>query len=75
MSFLMNKAGMPVQENRNVQITEYVESCKIDRQLVKFGKNIQTLTNCTGWANDRILELFNWNATGQYDELLERYLG
>lgn len=75
MSFLMNKAGMPVQENRNVQITEYVESCKIDSQLVKFGKNIQTLTNCTGWANDRILELFNWNATGQYDELLERYLG
>ena len=73
--FLMNNAGMPVQENRNVQITEYVESCKIDSQLVKFGKNIQTLTNCTGWANDRILELFKWNATGQYDELLERYLG
>ena len=75
MSFLMNKAGMPVQENRNVQITEYVETCKIDRQLVKFGKGIQTLTNCTGWANDRILELFNWNASGQYDELLEQYLG
>lgn len=74
MSFLLNKAGMPIQEAKKTPITDYIEACKIENQLVKVGKNIQTLTNCTGWANDRILELFTWYASGQYDELLERYL-
>lgn len=74
MSFLMNKAGMPIQEAKKTPIPDYIEACRIEKQLVKVGKEIQTLTNCTGWANDRILELFTWYASGQYDELLERYL-
>lgn len=74
MTFLMNKAGMPVQEAKKVNIPDYIAACKTDLGLVKVGKGLQTLTNCTGWANDRIAELFLWHAQGHYDDLLEKYL-
>lgn len=74
MAFLMNKAGMPVQEAKKVDISDYIAACKTDLGLVKVGKGLQTLTNCTGWANDRIADLFLWYAQGRYDELLEKYL-
>lgn len=74
MTFLLNKAGMPIQEAKKVSYAEYVEECRVDGKLAKLGKSLQTLTNCTGWANDRILELFMWYADGRYDDLLEEFL-
>lgn len=74
MSFLLNKAGMPIQEAKQVNIIDYIAVCRTDLNLVKMGKGLQTLTNCTGWANDRIAELFLWHAQGHYDDLLEKYL-
>lgn len=73
MVFLMNKAGMPLEEAKKVSYSDYLKTCKIDSQLAMVGKSIQTLSNCTGWANDRILELFVWYASGRYDDLLEQF--
>lgn len=74
MVFLMNKAGMPIQEAKKVNIPDYISASRVDTNLAKIGKGLQTLTNCTGWANDRISELFLWHAKGHYDDLLEKYL-
>ena len=74
MAFLMNKAGLPLSEAKKVFYTDYLEAYKIDSQLAAVGKSLQTLTNCTGWANDRIKELFVWYASGRYVDLLEEFL-
>ena len=72
--FLLCKAGMPIKETKTVKIHDYIDEYKIDGGLAKMGKNVQTLTNCAGWANDRILELFLWNAQGNYGDILDKYL-
>ena len=72
--FLMCKAGMPLKETKTVKVHEYIEDCKFDGSLAKVGKTVQTLSNSTGWANDRISELFLWNAQGNYGDILDKYL-
>ncbi len=72
--FLMCKAGMPLKETKTVKIHDYIEDCKFDGGLAKMGKAVQTLSNATGWANDRISELFLWNAQGEYGNILDKYL-
>lgn len=74
MAFLFNKAGMPISEAKKVPYMAYLDACKVDTNLAKIGKTLQTLTNCSGWANDRITELFTWKASGRYDDLLEEFL-
>lgn len=74
MAFLFNKAGLPISEAKKVHYMAYMEACKVDSGLAKIGKKLQTLTNCSGWANDRITELFTWKARGYYDNLLEKFL-
>ena len=74
MKFLMYKAGMPVKDSQNINIPEYIEACKSENKIANAGKGMKTLRNCTGWANDRIIELFTWHAKGQYDDLLEKYI-
>lgn len=74
MVFLMNKAGAALADAKRVPYLDYIEAYKIDNQLAAVGKSLQTLTNCTGWANDRIMELFTWYASGRYDDLLEEFL-
>lgn len=75
MTVLMNVAGMPIHEAQKVDYGTYISECKdkTDPALVKLGKNLQTFTNCTGWANDRILELFLWYSGGAYGDLLDKY--
>lgn len=72
--FLMCKAGMPISETISVRVHDYIEECKVDAKLAKIGKSIQILSNATGWANDRISELFLWYAQGDYDDILDKYL-
>lgn len=74
MVFLMNKAGASYTDAQKVSYSDYLEAYKIDTQLAAVGKSLQTLNNCTGWANDRIKELFIWYASGRYDDLLEDFL-
>ena len=74
MVFLMNKAGASYTDAQKVSYSDYLEAYKIDTQLAAVGKSLQTLNNCTGWANDRIKELFIWYASGCYDDLLEDFL-
>lgn len=74
MVFLINKAGATLEDAKKVSYTDYLEAYKIDNQLAVVGKSLQTLSNCTGWANDRIKELFVWYASGRYDDLLEDFL-
>lgn len=74
MAFLFNKAGMPIQEAKKVPYMDYIKAYKIDSSLAKIGKGAQTLFDTDGWANDRIIELFNWYASGQYGDLLEEFL-
>lgn len=74
MAFLFNKAGMPIQEAKNVPYMDYIKEYKIESNLAKFGKGIQTFFDTDGWANDRIIELFQWYASGQYGDLLEEFM-
>lgn len=74
MRFLMCKAGMPLRFTRDVKITDYIEACRTQSRLVDAGKSIKTLTNCKGWANDRIKEMFTWYAEGSYGDLMDKYL-
>lgn len=71
MRFLMTKAGMPIKETERVSIPDYIEATQIKSFLVKAGKEVKTLVNTNGWANDRINELFQWYADGSYDNILE----
>lgn len=72
--FLMNYAGMPVEFTENVSVPEYVAAYKTDDKLVNLSRNLLTLTNCTGFYNDRIVELFNWYANGDYGNILDEYM-
>lgn len=72
--FLMNYAGMPVEFTENISIPEYISTYKSDDKIVNVCRNLQTLTNCTGFNNDRIVELFNWYANGDYGDILDEYM-
>ena len=74
MRYLMMKAGMPLKETEDVSIPDYIEAVQIKDGLTRAGKEAKTLVNVTGWANDRINELFLWYADGSYDDLLEEYI-
>lgn len=74
MAVLLNKAGMPIQEARAVPYMDYIKAYKIEGNLAKIGKGMQTLFDSDGWVNDRIVELFQWYAGGQYGDLLEEFL-
>lgn len=71
--YMMNKAGMPIQETANVRIPDYLNACKIDIGGVKAGKTIQTISNQSGWTNDRLRELYNWYAEGRMSDIVEKY--
>ncbi len=73
MRFLMNYAGMPVAFTETVSVPDYIELCRTDDKAVKTSKAMLTLTNCTGWYNDRIVELFNWYSLGEYSDILDSY--
>lgn len=70
---LMNIAGMPVDFTKDISVSDYIEACKCDSKLVKASRNLLTLTNCTGWSNDRIIELFNWYSGQEYGDILDKY--
>lgn len=72
--FLMCKAGMPIKETKAIKVHDYLDSCKFEGSLAKVGKTVQTLSNTTGWANDRMSELFLWHAQGCYGDILDKYL-
>lgn len=72
--FLMCKAGMPIKETKTIRVHDYIEDCKFDGSLAKIGKTVQTLSNATGWPNDRLSELFLWNMQGKYGDILDKYL-
>ncbi len=72
--FLMCEAGMPIKETKTVKVHDYIETCKFDGNLAKAGKAVQTLIIQEGWANDRLSELFLWNAQGHYGDILDKYL-
>ena len=73
MKFLMFKAGMPISQLENVHEDDYIETCVSESKIVNTAKYILTLSNCKGWSNDRIIELYTWYARGNYDELLDEY--
>ncbi|MBQ4059519.1 MAG: hypothetical protein IJD40_11390 [Lachnospiraceae bacterium] len=72
--FLMNYAGMPVAFTENVSIPEYIAAYRTNDKVVNLCRNLLTLTNCTGFYNDRIVELFNWYTNGGYGDVLDEYM-
>lgn len=74
MKYLMLKSGMPLSALDAVNEIDYVRTCISDSRLVNAAKTVLTLSNCQGWSNDRIIELYNWYSRGDYDELLEEHM-
>lgn len=74
MKFLMCKAGMPISQLDNVDQNDYIETCMSDSKLVNAAKKVMTISNCTGWSNDRIMELYVWYAKGAYDDILDEHV-
>ena len=67
-------AKLHSRQAKNVPYMDYIKEYKIESNLAKFGKGVQTFFDTDGWANDRIIELFQWYASGQYGDLLEEFM-
>lgn len=79
MKYLILSAGLPYRMLNEVNYYDYVDeisktySSKND--LAKtVGKLTQTVLSDRGaWSNERIVELFNWHESGQYQTIIARH--
>lgn len=70
---LMRMAGMPLKYLRYSCIIPYMRAYQEKPKLASASQYVQTIARTEGWNNDRIVELYQWYYSGQYDDLIEEY--
>ena len=69
----MRMAGMPLRYLDSDRISEYIKACQDSNQVSSLVQSAMTLQRTEVWNNDRILELYKWHYSGQYDDIIEEY--
>lgn len=70
---LMRMAGMPLKFLDSSCIVEYLQIYQDKPVLSVMGQLQQTITRIECWNNDRIVNLYKWYISGEYDDLIEEY--
>ena len=70
---LMRMAGMPLKYLNPSCIISYIRVCQEKPKLASASQYVQTIVRTEGWNNDRIVALYQWYCSGQYDDLIEEY--
>lgn len=79
MRYLMLLAGIPYKECENINVYDYVEeiSRNYDSKKSLAGTvgnlSLTVFSNRRAWANERIVELFNWYESGKYEQIIARH--
>ena len=70
---LMRMAGMPLKFLDSSCIVEYLKIYQDKPVLSAVGQLQQTIRREECWNNDRIVNLYKWYISGEYDDLIEEY--
>lgn len=70
---LMRIAGMPLKYLDSSCIIEYIEVCQNKPIIAAASQYAKTIGRTESWTNDRIINLYQWYASGEYDDILEEY--
>lgn len=70
---LMRMAGMPLQYLDSSRIVPYIQACQKNPKLAMASQCVRTIARMENWNNARIIELYQWYCSGQYDDLIEEY--
>lgn len=70
---LMRMAGMPLKYLDSSRIVPYIRVCQKNPKLALASQYVRTIGRTENWNNARIIELYQWYCSGQYDDLIEEY--
>lgn len=70
---LMRVAGLPTKYIDTTRVHEYIKTYTHSGTLSDMSQCAQTIVRMKPWNNDRIVELYKWHHSGQYDDILEEY--
>ena len=70
---LMRTAGMPLKYLDSSCIIEYIGACQNKPVIAAASQYAKTIVRTESWTNDRIINLYQWYASGEYDDILEEY--
>ena len=70
---LMTFAGMPAKYQEPDCLTEYIRTYQENPMLATTFQYLRTINRTESWKNDRILSLYQWYLSGEYDDILEKY--
>lgn len=73
MKALMSMAGLPVKDLDGVSPTKYIKIYELSGKISGASQYLNTLVRMEPWLNDRIVELYGWERSGEYDDILEDY--
>lgn len=74
--YLMRLTGLPTNLIDTSCVPDYIEQYKTDEKVSMFavaGKFLDTLDNFSPWQNERLIYLYQWVNSGEYNDLLDNY--
>ncbi len=69
---LMRIIGIPRKDIDVSTLPDYLAAYTPDSMISSVSQNFQNMVNDRPWNNDRLLELFQWVQSGEYDDLLDK---
>lgn len=73
MKVLLRTAGIPIEYLEVSRLTQYIKAYEPVSRLSGAFQYLNTLVRLEPWNNDRILELYHWYRSGEYDDILDEY--
>jgi len=73
MKALMCASGLPMKHLDGVSPAGYIRAYEPSSRISGASQYLNTLVRMEPWNNDRIVELYSWERSGAYDDLLEEY--
>lgn len=69
---LMRMIGIPRKDIDVSTLPDYLAAYAPDSAISGMTQGVQTMVSDRPWNNDRLLELYKWVQSGQYDDLLDQ---